>query len=134
MSTREIIRVIGKKLAESGLGLIYYEKLLRLEKKLFFSQNKTATSATSFSSTKLYDLNRVCLGCFSTFFDSRHPSFLIEQFLGTPSYNLPVNRLTSSLYICGTPRVFHGTQGLRGTPVENPAIECLKDLARTWSK
>ena len=129
MSTREIFRVIGKKLAESGLGLIYYEKLSRLEKKLFFSQNKTATS---FFSTKLYDLNRVCLGCFSTFFDSRHPSFLIEQFLGTPSYNLPVNRLTSSLYICGTPRVFHGTLGLRGTPVENPVIECFKELARTW--
>ena len=29
---------------------------------------------------------------FSTFFDSRHPSFAIEQFGGTPSLNLPVNR------------------------------------------
>ena len=30
--------------------------------------------------------------CFSTFFDSRHPSFVLEQFGGTPSFNLPVNR------------------------------------------
>ena len=31
--------------------------------------------------------------CFSTFFDLRHPSLAIEQFGGTPGYNLPVNRL-----------------------------------------
>ena len=30
--------------------------------------------------------------CFSTFFDSRHPSFLIEQFGVTHSYNLLLNR------------------------------------------
>ena len=29
--------------------------------------------------------------CFSTFLDSRHPSFLIEQFGGTPNYKLSLN-------------------------------------------
>ena len=29
--------------------------------------------------------------CFSTFFDSRHPSLVIEQFGGTPGYNLLVD-------------------------------------------
>ena len=29
---------------------------------------------------------------FSTFFDSRHSSLVLEQFGGTPIYNLPVNR------------------------------------------
>ena len=37
---------------------------------------------------KLYSL----LQWFSTFFDSRHPSFVVEQFGGTPSFNLPVDR------------------------------------------
>ena len=30
--------------------------------------------------------------CFSTFFDSRHPFLAIEQFGGTPGYNLLINR------------------------------------------
>ena len=36
-------------------------------------------------------LPHVCLQqCFSTFFDSQYPSFVIKQFGGTPSYNLSV--------------------------------------------
>ena len=57
--------------------------------------------------------------CFSTFFFySRHPYFGIKQF-GSPlpgSNNLLVK---SSSEIGGNPRAFHGTQGFRGTPVEN---------------
>ena len=30
--------------------------------------------------------------CFSTFFDSRQPSFAIDLFGSTPSFNLPINR------------------------------------------
>ena len=30
--------------------------------------------------------------CFSTFFDSWHPSFVKEYFGGTPSFNLTVNK------------------------------------------
>ena len=44
MSTREIIRVIGKKLVESGLVVIYYEKLSHpAKKKLLAKQNKGIT-------------------------------------------------------------------------------------------
>lgn len=44
MSTREIIRVIGKKLVESGLVVIYYEKLSHpAKKKLFAKQNNSQT-------------------------------------------------------------------------------------------
>ena len=47
--------------------------------------------------------------CFSTFFDSRHPSFGYDQFGGTPSYNSPVNRLqihklTAPLELFAAPR------------------------------
>ncbi len=45
MSREEIIRIIGKKLAESGLVLIYYEKLSRLVNKtiLLAKQNNDMT-------------------------------------------------------------------------------------------
>ena len=35
---------------------------------------------------------RLVVQCFPTLFDSQHPSFLIEQFGGTPSYNILVNK------------------------------------------
>jgi len=42
MSTREIIRVIGKKLVESGLVVIYYEKLSHPAKKKLFAKQKNS--------------------------------------------------------------------------------------------
>ena len=41
---------------------------------------------------------------FSTFFDPQHPSFVVEEFGGTPSLNLPVNR--HKLHKLAAPLVF----------------------------
>ena len=56
--------------------------------------------------------------CFSTFFDSRHPSLVIKQYDGTPSYKLLV--IGHQIQNLAAPlELFWGTQECRCTPVEN---------------
>ena len=61
--------------------------------------------------------------CFSTFFDSRHPSMAMEQFGGTPGYNLLVNRrqvqkLAAPLELFPAPKGFAAPR-LRTTEIES---------------
>ena len=59
-----------------------------------------------------------CLSqCFSTFFDSRHPSFLIEQFCSTPNYNSQLNR--RQIHKLAAPLEFFTAPKGSATPVEN---------------
>ena len=67
---------------------------------------------------------------FSTFFDSRHPSFIIEQFGGTHSFNLPINRrqvqkLAAPLEFFLTPKDSMAPR-LRTNELRTNKSDCLK--------
>ena len=59
--------------------------------------------------------------CFPTFFGSRHPCMAKKGFGGTVSYNVLVEKVSSSIF-GGTPRTFQGIQGCCGTPVGNHCL------------
>ena len=63
--------------------------------------------------------------CFSTFFDSRHPSFLIEQFGGTPNSILPVNR--RQVHKMAAPQEFF-------TAPKGSVAPRLRTTALTWQR
>ena len=63
--------------------------------------------------------NREDIECFSTFFDSRHSSSVKEEFGGTLSNRVLVNRRQGHKLVEPL-ETSHGTQGFPGTPVENP--------------
>ena len=65
--------------------------------------------------------------CFSTFFDSRHPSSLNEQFGGTPNYNLPLNR--RQIHILAAPQEFFtATKGSAATRLRTTVLECINPI------
>ncbi len=67
--------------------------------------------------------------CFSTFFCSLAVPFLTERSFWRHPWLWFICKRTYSSEIRGTPRVFQGTQGYRGTPVENHCLITWKVIA-----
>ena len=92
-------------------------------------EEETPYSTTKTVITTLYSPHRYIRQWFSTFFDSRYPSFVVEQFGSTPCNNLTVNRrqvqkLAAHLKLFTVPNG-SATPWLRTTGIHTHIYRCI---------